>query len=178
MGGSQIYIGTLNGVVVCVDSSDQHSLSGRFFHSYSQEAVCFSNLEQLLFEMEQLFNSLRFPFPANNERIFSVPAPKKNAGSRSAEPSDRARHYNNEIQEKIMNDDELLSHHGDLGSFIIRVQHRQNSSWQGRITWMEKNQTVYFRSVWEMMKLIESAIDMVAPEDINEPEPSWTDDIN
>ena len=72
-----------------------------------------------------------------------------------------------------MNDEELLRQHGDLGSFIVRVQHRQNSSWQGRITWIEKNQTVYFRSVWEMMKLIENAIDTVSPQEEEEPEPAW-----
>ena len=65
-----------------------------------------------------------------------------------------------------MKDEELLRKHGDLGSFIIRVQHRQNSSWQGRITWMEEDKTVQFRSVWEMIKLIESAVDQVSePED-------------
>lgn len=58
-----------------------------------------------------------------------------------------------------MKDEELLSQHGDLGSFIIRVQHRQNSSWQGRITWMEQDKTLYFRSIWEMIKLIASAVE-------------------
>ena len=72
-----------------------------------------------------------------------------------------------------MKDEELLMKHGDLGSFIIRVQHRQNSSWQGRITWMEKNQTMYFRSAWEMMKLIESALDTVAPPEEGEENLSW-----
>ena len=72
-----------------------------------------------------------------------------------------------------MKDEELLRQHGDMGSFIIRVQHRQNSSWQGRITWMEKNQTVYFRSVWEMMKLIENALDTVAPPEDETEDPVW-----
>lgn len=57
-----------------------------------------------------------------------------------------------------MNDEDLLSRHGDLGSFIVRVQHRQNSSWQGTLTWMEQDKTVHFRSIWEMIKLVESAL--------------------
>ena len=65
-----------------------------------------------------------------------------------------------------MSDEVLLSKHGDIGTFIVRVQHRQNSSWQGRITWMEEDRTIQFRSVWEMIKLIESAVDQVSePED-------------
>ena len=63
-----------------------------------------------------------------------------------------------------MADEELLRKRGDLGSFIVRVQHRQNSSWQGRITWIEEDKTVYFRSIWEMIKLVESALDTVDTE--------------
>ncbi|MBQ2642150.1 MAG: hypothetical protein IJG52_02840 [Lachnospiraceae bacterium] len=72
-----------------------------------------------------------------------------------------------------MRDDDLLKKHGDLGTFIIRVQHRQNSSWQGRITWMDENKTVYFRSVWEMIKLIEGALPQPSDEDGEAEEPTW-----
>ena len=73
-----------------------------------------------------------------------------------------------------MSDDSLLSRHGDVGTFIVRVQHRQNSSWQGRITWMEQDRTVQFRSVWEMMKLMESAVNTVSQsEDVEEA--TWFD---
>ncbi|MBQ9153471.1 MAG: hypothetical protein IJ130_06635 [Solobacterium sp.] len=68
-----------------------------------------------------------------------------------------------------MSDEKLLEKHGDLGTFIIRVQQRQNSSWQGRITWVEENKTMNFRSMWEMVKLIDSALDTVSADE----EVSW-----
>ena len=71
-----------------------------------------------------------------------------------------------------MSDEPLLQKHGDIGTFIVRVQHRQNSSWQGRITWMEEDKTIQFRSVWEMIKLIESAMDSVSASEDGE-EPNW-----
>lgn len=77
-------------------------------------------------------------------------------------------------REKVMKDQELLSRHGDMGSFIIRVQQRQNSSMQGRLTWIEKNKTVYFRSVWELIRLIDSAVEMNSPSPEDEL-PSWDD---
>ena len=40
--------------------------------------------------------------------------------------------------------------HGDLGTFIIRVQCRRKGSWQGTVTWVETNETIPFRSVWEL----------------------------
>ena len=73
-----------------------------------------------------------------------------------------------------MQDEELLSKHGDLGTFIIRVQHRQNSSWQGRVTWMDQDKTMYFRSIWELIKLVESALDTVSPAE-DERTLTWTD---
>ena len=172
---SQLYIGTQNGIVVCVDQVSRPHISGVFYHNYSLEGTPFADLEQLLFRMESLFNELGFPYPSTNERRFqaedSAPTPP------SAESSAQTKRYTEpEKREQIMRDEELLTKHGDLGSFIIRVQHRQNSSWQGRITWVEKNQTVYFRSVWEMIKLIENAIDTVgsAETDENEgPDPAW-----
>ena len=57
-----------------------------------------------------------------------------------------------------MSDKDLLEKHGDLGTFIVRVQQRQNSTWQGRITWMDEDKSVNFRSIWEMVHLIEEAV--------------------
>ena len=158
MDHSQWYIGTSNGVVVCVDEKTGSDFSGRFFHSYAAEPVRFHNLEQLLFRLEEFYNVLKFPYPSTNERYFHE------SGADTVSDEKRSR---------IMKDEELLRQHGEMGSFIIRVQHRQNSSWQGRITWMEKNQTVYFRSVWEMMKLIENALDTVAPPEDATADPVW-----
>lgn len=76
-----------------------------------------------------------------------------------------------------MNEDELLRRHGELGTFVVKVQHKQNSSWQGRITWMEKNRTLCFRSAWELLKLIVSAVETVkGTEEGDEREPSWFDE--
>lgn len=59
----------------------------------------------------------------------------------------------------MLGDTELLKKHGDRGTFIIRVQHRQHSSWQGVVTWTEQQKTVPFRSALELLKLIDEALD-------------------
>ena len=76
-------------------------------------------------------------------------------------------------RKKVMSDEMLLTKHGEIGTFIVRVQHRQNSSWQGRITWMEEDKTIQFRSVWEMIKLIESAVNSISESEEEEPEENW-----
>ena len=159
MGKTQWYIGAPNGVVLCVNGSNEGDLSGVFYHSYSTEAVPFSGIGQMVLRMEKLYDYLRFPYPGTNSRTFG---------------EEKKLTRLTEERKKIMSDDALLSKHGDIGTFIVRVQHRQNSSWQGRITWMEEDKTVQFRSVWEMIKLIESAVDLVSePEET--PEEAWID---
>ena len=155
---SQWYIGAVNGVVVCVDRWSDTQVAGRFYHSYSADGELFSSVEQLLFQLEHFFDLLKFPYPSTNERYFQ-----------------KVRHeaYSDKKKVKVMKDEELLSKHGNLGNFIIRVQHRQNSSWQGRITWMDQNKTLYFRSMWEMVKLIENAVETVSSEENAEDAPHW-----
>ena len=53
---------------------------------------------------------------------------------------------------------ELLKHKGDKATFIVQVMYRQNSSWQGKLVWADENKTVYFRSVLELIKLMDSVI--------------------
>lgn len=39
-------------------------------------------------------------------------------------------------------------------TFIVKVLREQNDTWQGSITWAEKNKTEYFRSALEMLSLM------------------------
>ena len=43
-------------------------------------------------------------------------------------------------------------------TFIIKVQYRQNASWQGTIKWVEGNVEKGFRSTLELIKLMDRAI--------------------
>ena len=154
---TQCYIGAPNGVVLCINRARGGELGGVFYHSYSPDPVPFENIEQMTLRMERLYDWLRFPHRSENSRSFS--------------PGERT-YQTKEERNRIMSDQSLLSRHGDMGTFIVRVQHRQNSSWQGRITWMEQDKTINFRSVWELIKLIESAVDTVGGRDESE-EPTW-----
>ena len=150
---TQWYIGAPNGVVLCVNAIRDGEPAGELYHSYCTEPTPFINFEQMTLTMERLFDTLHFPHPATNERTF---AGETKPAVRAAQTVERKR---------IMSDENLLSKHGDIGTFIVRVQHRQNSSWQGRLTWMEQDKTISFRSVWEMIKLIESAVDTVSEQE-------------
>lgn len=44
------------------------------------------------------------------------------------------------------------------GTFEIAVKFTQNSTWQGQIHWVEKNQKQNFRSALEMLRLMDEAL--------------------
>lgn len=52
------------------------------------------------------------------------------------------------------------------GSFMIQILNAQNAEWQGTVTWMDGKESRQFRSMLELLSLIESAMN-TAP--LNEP---------
>lgn len=151
MAGSQQYIGTPNGVVICLDSLANAEFIGRLYHFYQKEPVNFIGVGQMFLAMEELFDCLQFPRATTIGRSFQGNQESTHTPTRRIE------------MKKVVTDQELSNRHGDLGTFIIRVQHRQNSSWQGRVTWLEEDKTLNFRSTWELLKLVEDAVDSMDP---------------
>lgn len=45
------------------------------------------------------------------------------------------------------------------GSFIVKILDRQNFTWQGTVTWVEKQKVQNFRSALELLKLIDGVLD-------------------
>ena len=45
------------------------------------------------------------------------------------------------------------------GTFIVKIINKQNSTWQGSITWVDEQRTQKFRSALELIKLIDGVLD-------------------
>ncbi len=45
-----------------------------------------------------------------------------------------------------------------MGRFMVQIEHCENATWQGTILWTEKNITQKFRSALELIKLMDSAL--------------------
>jgi hypothetical protein len=48
---------------------------------------------------------------------------------------------------------------GTLGTFVIRILNRQNATWQGVVTRVDKKEERPFRSLLELIRLIDSAFE-------------------
>ncbi|MCR5671106.1 MAG: hypothetical protein K6G10_08885 [Butyrivibrio sp.] len=44
------------------------------------------------------------------------------------------------------------------GTFIVKVEYCQNETWQGKVVWAEENRTERFRSMLELIKLMDGAM--------------------
>ena len=172
---NELYIGMPNGVVLCADEVLEHdTFRGRIYHKYSKEAIPVSSFWELVREMENLFNEIQFPRAGIRDRSFTKEPPTGKGQIQSKGNAQQAPGIIRKEREIVMSDKELLKMHGDYGTFIIRVQQRQGGTWQGRITWADRNKTVHFRSVMEMIKLIEDGMLAEHPELLAEEDaPHW-----
>ena len=44
------------------------------------------------------------------------------------------------------------------GTFIVKVDHCENETWQGNVVWAEENRSEHFRSALELIRLIDGAM--------------------
>lgn len=120
--------------LVCVDSYQNAVLAGRFYNPYLTDGECFQSLVQFLLKMEDLLDGMQFPQSFTAARAFAPPP------DRMAAPPEP------ELRE------------GKLATFAVRVIFRQNASWQGSVTWLEGGREQSFRSVLELILLLDSAL--------------------
>ena len=119
---------------VCVDSYENGTLSGRFYNPYLNAGRKFDNLMQFLLEIDQALDAMAFPQSYTMTRTFA-PAEKTKTGPPG---------------EKLQR--------GRLATFAVRIIFRQNSSWQGTVTWLESGQEQSFRSALELVFLLDNAL--------------------
>ena len=130
--------------LVCVHSNEQGEPRGEIYSHLLKQPIEFTDIIDMLNQMDALFDQIKYPQNYHQYRSF---------GKRQT-PQEL------EIMNGVKNDmGSLLENKvGEKATFIIQVQFRQNSSWQGTITWTEKKKTLCYRSTLEMLKLMDSAL--------------------
>ena len=60
--------------------------------------------------------------------------------------------------EKKVSQQDLIQHRGEKGTFILHVKFRQKSTWQGELSWMEKEERFEFVDSFEVIKIIDQVV--------------------
>ena len=132
---NRVWANAYRTTVVCVDAYDEGVLKGRLYNPSSPDGECFHSLMDFLLKMEALLDRMNFPQPFAEVRAFS----SKTVPTTASPP-----------QEEM--------HEGKRATFALRVLFRQNASWQGSVSWLEGGQEESFRSVLELLILMNSAL--------------------
>lgn len=120
--------------VVCVDTYEKQIPIGRLYNP-SCEGTQFHGLMDFLLKMEELLDGMQFPQSFTAVRTFASPPERTRGAPPGEEPQE-----------------------GGRGTFAVRVIFRQNASWQGSVTWLEGGREESFRSVLELVLLMDSAL--------------------
>ncbi|MCI8295452.1 MAG: hypothetical protein HFG22_06150 [Lachnospiraceae bacterium] len=44
------------------------------------------------------------------------------------------------------------------GTFVVNIMEQENATWQGRVTWLDQKETRCFRSMLELIRLLDTAV--------------------
>lgn len=128
--------------IICIDEYSNYKLSGRIYHSSIPEGRGFDTFIEFIDVMEEVFDSMDYPQSSVEFRSFAeggyVNKQVTKTGMRCSIARNRER--------------------GELATFSLRVMFRQNASWQGVLRWLEEEKEADFRSILELLKLLESAL--------------------
>ena len=132
---NQVFDNSFRITVVCVDEYDKKVPRGRIYNNYLEKGVEFVGVIDLLKKVEMLLEEMNLPQSFSERRTF--------------------RPSNIPLSEAQVDDDVK---EGKLATFSIRLLFRQNASWQGSVAWHEGKTEESFRSVLELLLLIDSAL--------------------
>ena len=121
-------------MLICVDSYQKGVPRGRLYNA-RLEAETFESLSQLILQVETMLDALQMPQSYTAVRTFSSVMKQMQS---SPSPSDVRK--------------------GTKATFELQVIFRQHTSWQGVVLWREEQAEQSFRSVLELIVLMDSAL--------------------
>lgn len=129
----QIWVDENRKILICVDSYDDGVPKG-WLYSPGQSTDNFSSLSQFLLKVEDILDEKQIPQAYAPPKTFSLfLRPDGNGGPPSTPKGVRA-------------------------TFELKVIFRQHTSWQGILYWRERKIEHSFRSVLELVMLMDSAL--------------------
>lgn len=120
--------------IICIDSYENGIPVGRLYNSYA-EPESFTSLSQFLLKMESMLDELQLPQSYTSPRSFGSTSVLPD----STPPVSQAKK-------------------GRMATFELQVIFRQHTSWQGNVIWLDQHMEQSFRSVLELVLLMDSAL--------------------
>lgn len=124
--------------VIKIASYQDKNPTGVLINPYFEEEQHFNSLTQLILLVEHLQDELIFPQKAMDRRTFNQETASKATGFLASSSGT--------VKEQTK------------ATFKLSILFRQNASWQGSILWMEQSLQSEFRSLLELITLMDSVL--------------------
>ena len=124
--------------IIAVDNYSNADFSGKLHNPFYAQCIQIKSFQQLIKELDSLMDEIGCPMSGMEKRTFT-----KNS---TAE------------ERTLFIADKTQAQRGEVATFAIRIQYRNNASWQGTVKWLEGEAEEYFRSVLELLWLLDSAM--------------------
>ena len=129
----QVWVDESRKILVCVDSYEDGVPRG-WFYCPGQNGVYFASLSQFLLKLEDSLDERNLPQAYAPPKTFSLFLRPEGGGVLPPNPK------------------------GAMATFELKVIFRQHTSWQGVLRWREQKAEHSFRSVLELVMLMDSAL--------------------
>ena len=131
---TQLFCDPAKTYVICIDSYEDKVLRGRIFNILHGSSVAFKSTVDMLLKLEALVDEVKLVQSYAAKRVFTPNTLTHSAGE-AASVTD-----------------------GSLATFSLKLLFRQNASWQGSVLWCEGDSEETFRSVLELLLLMDNAL--------------------
>ena len=144
-----------------VQKQPDGQMRGQIHNLYLEQHQSFSGLADAILQIDAMMDALGNPQAFTEHRRFGSSAFKKKMND--SEPQKEA--YKQWLQEErtmvqqYWKEQSLQPSSYDGQTFYIHVRFRQHSSWQGEVAWKQGKQKIPFRSVLELLHLLQSALE-------------------
>lgn len=132
--------------IVAWQQQDTGELVGVVHNDYLDRTTPFDSAMRLVGVMEDLMDEMDYPQAFETLRSFD---PRKKPQYRPVEADAANAQELNDLLEKAPESRQ---------AFDVQVQFRQNATWQGVVTWPQREVAQRFRSALELIKLIDEAL--------------------
>jgi len=150
--------------IVCVTSRSNTSFQGTIEHSQSRETQQFRSFAEMLMLIESRRIVLKLPSPDLTLRSWKETEELKLSGKEE-----------NSMGKEDLSDFQKAFQKSGGQEFFIHIMFRQHVSWQGEISWLNSEKSLYFRSMLEMIMLLQEALDEAGVPEADYTFRSWKD---
>ena len=139
-------------------------LQGYLKHNSSQDLQYFRSFLEMLYLIESKLDASSISLPAKEFRGFS----NQNISCEGKSGNERR---GGSVKTETKTDKTMKP--SGKPEFLVRVLMRQNASWQGELHWISTGQTIYFRSLLELVNLMHEAMEMTGEPEAEYSFRSW-----